>query len=70
VRLILNFNMRPVLFPIISLLIVRATVARGDEAIQEADIVLLTIPNTFGVDCNVHILSSGLEHVTPGHSWR
>src|SRR5258708_33171804 len=28
------------------------------EAIQEADTILLTIPNTLGVDYNVHILSS------------
>jgi alkanesulfonate monooxygenase SsuD/methylene tetrahydromethanopterin reductase-like flavin-dependent oxidoreductase (luciferase family) len=41
-----------------------------DEAIQEADTVLLTIPNTLGVDYNVHVLSSILEHVAPGLSWR
>src|SRR5687768_6826319 len=29
-----------------------------DEAIQEADTLLLTIPNTLGVDYNVHILSA------------
>ena len=28
-----------------------------DEAIQEADTLLLTIPNTLGVDYNVHVLS-------------
>lgn len=42
----------------------------ADEAIQEADTVLLTIPNTLGVDYNVHVLSSILKHVAPGLGWR
>ncbi|MES1215695.1 MAG: LLM class flavin-dependent oxidoreductase [Bacteroidota bacterium] len=42
----------------------------NDEAIQEADTILMTIPNTLGVDYNVHILSSILEHVAPGLGWR
>ena len=37
-----------------------------DEAIREADTLLLTIPNTLGVEYNVHILSSILKHVAPG----
>ena len=37
-----------------------------DEAIQEADTLLLTIPNTLGVDYNIHILSAILEQVAPG----
>jgi alkanesulfonate monooxygenase SsuD/methylene tetrahydromethanopterin reductase-like flavin-dependent oxidoreductase (luciferase family) len=41
-----------------------------DEAIQEADTLLLTIPNTLGVDYNVHLLSSILKHVAPGLGWR
>ncbi|PUZ28981.1 LLM class flavin-dependent oxidoreductase [Chitinophaga parva] len=41
-----------------------------DEAIQEADTLLLTIPNTLGVEYNVHILSAILEHVAPGLGWR
>ncbi len=41
-----------------------------DEAIQEADTVLLTIPNTLGVDYNIHILESILKHVAPGLGWR
>ena len=41
-----------------------------DEAIQEADTLLLTIPNTMGVDYNVHLLSAILEHVAPGLGWR
>ena len=41
-----------------------------DEAIREADTLLLTVPNTLGVDYNIHVLSSILEHVAPGLSWR
>ncbi len=41
-----------------------------DEAIQEADTLLLTIPNTLGVDYNVHVLESILTHVAPGLGWR
>lgn len=41
-----------------------------DEAIQEADTILLTIPNTLGVDYNVHVLSAILNHVAPGLGWR
>lgn len=41
-----------------------------DEALQEADTILLTIPNTLGTDYNVHVLSSILEHVAPGLGWR
>lgn len=42
----------------------------ADEAIQEADTLLLTIPNTLGVDYNIHVLSSILKHVAPGLGWR
>lgn len=41
-----------------------------DEAIQEADTLLLTVPNTLGVDYNIHVLSAILEHVAPGLGWR
>jgi alkanesulfonate monooxygenase SsuD/methylene tetrahydromethanopterin reductase-like flavin-dependent oxidoreductase (luciferase family) len=41
-----------------------------DEAIREADTLLLTIPNTLGVDYNVHVLSSILEHIAPALGWR
>ncbi len=41
-----------------------------DEAIAEADTVLLTIPNTLGVDYNVHVLSSILNYVAPSLGWR
>lgn len=41
-----------------------------DEALQEADTILLTIPNTLGVDYNVHVLDAILKHVAPGLGWR
>ena len=41
-----------------------------DEAIREADTLLLTIPNTLGVDYNVHVLSSILEYIAPALGWR
>src|SRR5471030_245215 len=41
-----------------------------DEAIQEADTLLLTIPNTLCVDYNIHVLSAILEHVAPALVWR
>jgi len=41
-----------------------------DEAVKEADTLLLTIPNTLGVEYNVHVLSSILKYVAPGLGWR
>jgi alkanesulfonate monooxygenase SsuD/methylene tetrahydromethanopterin reductase-like flavin-dependent oxidoreductase (luciferase family) len=41
-----------------------------DEAIKEADTLLLTIPNTLGVNYNIHLLSAILEHVAPALGWR
>jgi alkanesulfonate monooxygenase SsuD/methylene tetrahydromethanopterin reductase-like flavin-dependent oxidoreductase (luciferase family) len=41
-----------------------------DEAIQEADTLLLTVPNTLGVDYNVHVLQSVLQYVAPELGWR
>jgi alkanesulfonate monooxygenase SsuD/methylene tetrahydromethanopterin reductase-like flavin-dependent oxidoreductase (luciferase family) len=41
-----------------------------DEAIKEADTILLTVPNTLGVEYNVHVLSSILKEVAPGLGWR
>ncbi len=43
---------------------------RGDEALAEADTVLLTVPNQLGVDYNAHVLESIIEHVAPGLGWR
>ena len=37
----------------------------ADEANKEADTLLLTVPNTLGVDYNVHVLSSILKYVAP-----
>lgn len=41
-----------------------------DQALQEADTILLTIPNTLGVEYNAHILSAIIEHVAPGLGWK
>lgn len=43
---------------------------RADEAIAEADTLLLTVPNQLGVDYNAHILESILTHVAPALDWR
>jgi len=43
---------------------------KGDEAIAEADTLLLTVPNQLGVDYNVHVLEAILKHVAPGLGWR
>ena len=41
-----------------------------DEAIQEADTLLLTVPNQLGVDYNAHAIESILTHVAPALGWR
>jgi len=43
---------------------------RGDEAIAEADTLLLTVPNQLGVAYNAHVIESILKHVAPGLGWR
>ncbi|MER8682785.1 LLM class flavin-dependent oxidoreductase [Mesorhizobium sp. M0306] len=43
---------------------------KGDEAIAEADTLLLTVPNQLGVDYNVHAIEAILTHVAPGLGWR
>ena len=43
---------------------------RKDEAIAEADTLLLTVPNTLGVDYNAHVIESILTHVAPALGWR
>ena len=43
---------------------------RGDEAIAEADTLLLTIPNSLGVAYNTHALDAILTHVAPALGWR
>ena len=36
-----------------------------DEAIAEADTLLLTVPNQLGVDYNAHVIEAILTHVAP-----
>ena len=43
---------------------------KTDEAIAEADTVLLTVPNQLGVDYNAHVIEAILKHVAPGLGWR
>ena len=41
-----------------------------DEAIAEADTLLLTVPNQLGVDYNAHVMEAILKHVAPALGWR
>ncbi|CAN5509077.1 LLM class flavin-dependent oxidoreductase [soil metagenome] len=41
-----------------------------DEAIAEADTLLLTVPNQLGVDYNAHVIEAVLSFVAPGIGWR
>lgn len=41
-----------------------------DEAIAEADTLLLTVPNQLGVDYNVHVIETVLQQVAPALGWR
>lgn len=43
---------------------------KQDEAIAEADTLLLTVPNQLGVDYNAHVIESILNHVAPAMGWR
>lgn len=43
---------------------------KADEAIAEADTLLLTIPNQLGVDYNAHVIEAILTHVAPALGWR
>ena len=43
---------------------------RGDEAIAEADTLLLTVPNQLGVEYNAHVIEAILTHVAPALGWR
>src|SRR6059058_54256 len=42
----------------------------GDTAIQEADTLLLTVPNQLGVDYNAHAVESILKYVAAELGWR
>ncbi|CAI1494963.1 Alkanal monooxygenase alpha chain [Serratia quinivorans] len=41
-----------------------------DEAIAEADTLLLTVPNQLGVEYNAHVIESILKHIAPALDWR
>lgn len=43
---------------------------RQDEAIAEADTLLLTVPNQLGVDYNAHVIEAILTQVAPALGWR
>jgi alkanesulfonate monooxygenase SsuD/methylene tetrahydromethanopterin reductase-like flavin-dependent oxidoreductase (luciferase family) len=43
---------------------------RKDEAIAEADTLLLTVPNQLGVSYNVHVMEAILTTVAPALHWR
>ena len=43
---------------------------KGDEAIAEADTLLLTVPNMLGVEYNAHVIESILTHIAPALGWR
>jgi alkanesulfonate monooxygenase SsuD/methylene tetrahydromethanopterin reductase-like flavin-dependent oxidoreductase (luciferase family) len=43
---------------------------RQDEAIAEADTLLLTIPNQLGVAYNAHVMESILTNIAPALGWR
>jgi alkanesulfonate monooxygenase SsuD/methylene tetrahydromethanopterin reductase-like flavin-dependent oxidoreductase (luciferase family) len=43
---------------------------KQDEAIAEADTLLLTVPNQLGVEYNAHVIEAILKHVAPGLDWR
>jgi alkanesulfonate monooxygenase SsuD/methylene tetrahydromethanopterin reductase-like flavin-dependent oxidoreductase (luciferase family) len=41
-----------------------------DEAIAEADTLLLTVPNQLGVAYNAHVIEAILTHIAPALGWR
>ncbi|MBD8066283.1 LLM class flavin-dependent oxidoreductase [Devosia sp. PTR5] len=43
---------------------------RTDEAIAEADTLLLTVPNQLGVEYNAHVIEAIFTHVAPALGWR
>ena len=43
---------------------------REDQAIAEADTLLLTVPNQLGVEYNAHVLEAILTEVAPALGWR
>lgn len=43
---------------------------RADEAIAEADTLLLTVPNQLGVAYNAHVIETMLTQIAPALGWR
>lgn len=43
---------------------------KADEAIAEADTLLLTVPNQLGVAYNTHVIETILKQVAPALGWR
>jgi alkanesulfonate monooxygenase SsuD/methylene tetrahydromethanopterin reductase-like flavin-dependent oxidoreductase (luciferase family) len=43
---------------------------KEDEAIAEADVLLLTVPNQLGVQYNAHVIEAILTQVAPAMGWR
>jgi len=43
---------------------------KGDDAIAEADTLLLTVPNQLGVAYNAHVIEAILTQVAPALGWR
>jgi hypothetical protein len=43
---------------------------KEDEAIAEADTLLLTVPNQLGVACNAHVMEAILMTAAPALGWR
>ena len=43
---------------------------KTDEAIAEADTLLLTVPNSLGVEYNTHVLEAIMTHIAPALGWR
>ena len=42
----------------------------NDQAIAEADTLMLTVPNQLGVDYNAHLLENVLKYIAPALGWR
>ncbi len=43
---------------------------KADQAIAEADTLLLTVPNQLGVEYNAHVIEAILKHIAPALGWR
>ncbi len=43
---------------------------KKDEAIAEADTLLLTVPNQLGVEYNAHVIEAIMKYIAPALGWR